>query len=275
MNVTLNEESCLTLDQSGLEDPKGISAEEAHAATVRLDTMAMEVFEAVEGVPAPAIYRTYQGTACTRRDRSKADISQILLHTPEGGTAGTLSVLSSGRASFDYFLPPSGELYKCNDFYRYIAWQAGDWETNQRSIGIEQWDYAANMHRAPGSHYDRLARLVAYLTEVLEIRVEHATRYGQPGLIYHRVVTPGARCDPDACGRSKFDITQLLDKVKTLRRGGPAPAPTPAKPGPLYVRTKDPLPRGKAIAKGATQEAAKKEQARLRADHGIETIIGN
>ena len=55
--------------------------------------------------------------------------------------------------------------------------------------------------------------------------------------------------------------------------GGSAPSPTPPT-GPLYVRTKDALPAGKAIAKGATAEAAKKEQDRLRADHGIETTIG-
>lgn len=227
--MTLHESSCLLQDGSGLkaEERTALSAEEALVGTVRLDTMAMEAFAAVEGVEAPAIYRTYQARAATRQDRTKADITQILLHTPEGGTSGTLSVLSGGRAGYDFFLPPAGELYKCNDFYRYIAWQAGDWPTNQRSIGIEQWDYAANMHKAPASHYDRLARLVAYLTEVLDIRVEHATKYGQPGLIYHRTVTPGARCDPDNCGKSKFDIVQLIDKVKTLRRGGSTPPVAP------------------------------------------------
>lgn len=225
--MTLRPNSCLLQPQSGLDDAKPLPLEEAFGATVLLDTFAMEAAETVAGVASPPIYRTYQATAATRRDRTKADISSIVLHTPEGGESGTLSVLSGGRAGFDYFLPPNGRLYKCNDFYKYIAWQAGDWAYNQKSIGIEQWDFAANMHNAPDAHYDKLARLCAYLAATLEIKVQHAKSYGGYGFIYHRTITPNDRCDPDACGRSAFKIDKLLDLTLTYMRGGANPTPPP------------------------------------------------
>lgn len=255
MSEALPIESCLHDDynSSGLESPTGLSdkgrneALQAQALALGadasmmadnvitagseeyvpyIDTSDMDPAAMVAALAHPPVHRIYQAKAVTPRYRTKANISQILVHTPEGGTSGSLSVLGGVGAGYDYLLPPSGELYKTNDWSRYIAWQAGDWPTNQRSIGVEQWDFAARMHLAPETHYDRLARLIAYLTETLEIRLEHAKTYGVPGLIYHRVVTPGRRCDPDNCGKSPFDMDQLLDKSLTLRRGGNiAPAP--------------------------------------------------
>jgi len=220
----LSAESCLLEDQSGLteNERRPLSIEEAQASVVRMDTDV-----SVLGMGAPPIYRTYQARAATTRKRTNADINAIVLHTPEGGTPGTLSVLNGTGAGFDWFLPPSGELYKCNDYRNHIAWQAGDWPFNQRSIGIEQWDFAARMHLAPESHYDRLARLCAFLVEDLDLAIRAAKGYSDYGFIYHRVVTPGRRCDPDNCGKSRFDMDQLLQKTSDLVKGRSAPEPPP------------------------------------------------
>lgn len=222
MTEGLTTSSCLRVNGSGKPDPGALSVEEAHQSVIRMDTMAMEAAEAVSGVPSPPIYRTYQARAATYQPRTKADIDTIVLHTPEGGTPGTLGVLDGTRAGFDFFLPPAGELYKCNDYYNYIAHQAGDWEYNTRSLGIEQWNFASQMHTAPEVHYDRLARLCAYLVETLDLAIRHAKQYGEYGFIYHKTVND-QRCDPTACGSSSFNMEMLLSKVTDLVQGKPAP----------------------------------------------------
>lgn len=152
----------------------------------------------------------------TPRARSATDIDMLLMHTPEGANeAGVLSVLSGSRASFDFYLPPSGRLYRCNDWSRYIAWQAGDWPINQRSVGIEQWDYAARMGAAPPEHYDRLALVTAWLCSQTSIPPRHATTYGEPGIVAHAVITPDDRTDPGP----GFDWEQLISKTTRVLSG--------------------------------------------------------
>lgn len=179
-------------------------------------------------VSRPQIYRVYQAKAATRRNRSNAQIDQIVLHTPEGYEGGTLAVLQNGRAGFDWFLPPSGNLYKTNAFAKYVAWQAGYWPSNLRSIGVEQWDFAANMGNAPDAHYDRLADLVAWLTQLLDIPVRHAA-WDQSGLVSHAQITPNSRTDPG----KDFDWERLISKVNAKRSGG-KPAAAPAQSKTIY-----------------------------------------
>lgn len=76
--------------------------------------------------PQAAVQGRAAGRAVTRRNRTVNNIETLVLHTPEGTKAGTLSVLQGTRAGFDLFLASDGDLYKCNDWFRYVAWQAGD-----------------------------------------------------------------------------------------------------------------------------------------------------
>jgi len=147
-------------------------------------------------LPTPDAYR--QCRACTSRPRSLADIDVIVMHTPEGGVNGTLGVLEGTQAGFDFYLPLDGTLYQCNDYLRFVAWQAGEWSTNVRSVGIEQGDRASNSANFGVAHYERLANLVAGLVNVTNTPLKRARRIGEPGIIAHHDVTPKSRTDPGA-----------------------------------------------------------------------------
>ena len=209
-------ESCLQQDQSGMEegrrslDDGPLSAEEADQMLNSTDSTIMAPepaatrdVNAVQLEPPP-ITRVLQGRAGTPRARSLADIRVIVLHTPEGSPRATLSVLNDMRASFDFFMPLTGELYKCNDYRRAIAWHAGDRSYNERSVGIEQGDFARNAGQFPDEHYRKLAYLVAWLIQNTSTPLRYAQTYGEDGIIDHRTITPRRRSDPGANFRRDF-----------------------------------------------------------------------
>lgn len=213
----IEKHSCLLEEQHGYEKTEAMPLSDKEARKVVEEAVPESQEASASGrVSRPRIDRLYQAKAATYKPRSWSQIDSILIHTPEGYEGGTLSVLQQGRAGFDWYLPPSGNLYRCNDFSRYVAWQAGSWPYNLRSIGIEQWDFAGNMANAPDAHYRRLANLVAWLCQLLDIPVRHAN-YGQPGLIAHAQVTPRKRTDP---GRG-FDWDRLIRYTRAnLGSGG-------------------------------------------------------
>lgn len=228
MTEELHRDSCLLSPQHGFEvDSLPLSDEDVDFGITK-SKKEIEVEEGIvvaNRVSRPHIDGYYQAKAATRQNRSNSDIDSIIIHTPEGYEAGTLSVLNQGRAGFDWFLPPSGNLYKTNAFSKYVAWQAGHWPYNLRSIGVEQWDFASNMGNAPDAHYRRLAHLIAWLTQLLNIPVRRAA-YGESGLIAHAQVTPQSRTDP---GKS-FDWDKLVRFTKEVRGLNTSPAPSPQKP---------------------------------------------
>lgn len=223
----MQQDSCLLKPQHGYEEEEAVPLSDtdvAAALATALEEAEEEEIQAA-GVSRPRIRGVYQAKAATRRNRSNAQIDQIVIHTPEGYEGGTLSVLQQGRAGFDWFLPPSGNLYKCNAFAKYVAWQAGYWPSNLRSIGIEQWDFAANMGSAGDAHYRRLAELVAWLTQLLDIPVRRAD-WDEPGLVSHAQITPKSRTDPG----KNFDWDKLIRYTKQARNLAPSPEP-PEGPG--------------------------------------------
>jgi N-acetyl-anhydromuramyl-L-alanine amidase AmpD len=153
------------------------------------------------------------------RDPSKIDV--LVIHTPEGLEDVTLAVAEGSTAGFDFYLTLDGKLHQCNDYQNYVAWQAGEWNTNVRGIGIEQGDFAANSGEFPQEHYERLATLVAALINCTGIPLQRATAVGQPGIIAHADVTPAVRTDPGA--NFKWDL--LFSLVSNLLNG-PASPPT-------------------------------------------------
>lgn len=201
----------------------------ADATEGKLENLARDLAEGgathqiVVRLDPPPIKQVLQGRAATRRVRSNSDIRSIVIHTPEGGIAATLSVLEEHRASFDFYLPLNGDLYRCNDYRNYIAWQAGDWYYNQRSIGIEQGDYAAKSGEFPDDHYRRLASLVAYLIQTTSTPFRYVKNYGEDGIIDHRTITPNDRDDPGPT----FKRQRLLDLVSGYL-SGTEPSPWPS-----------------------------------------------
>ncbi len=265
----LAEDSCLLANMSGMDVTTGLDANEVTAALAEtaVDSATSELFDAVglpiaEAVQQPPIHRVLQCRGASAMARGKHNVDSIVLHTPEGYVPGTLSVLSGTRAGFDFFLPPSGELYKCNDYTRFFSWHAGDLAYNRRAIGIEQWDFAANMPNAGDAHYQRLGRLCAYLVETLDLAVRHAKNYGEFGFIAHGTITPQSRWDP-----GKFDYDKLLDIVSDLVKGKPDPTkPEPEKPGDGLIRVylDEDAKKGRQVFAGSADGAGR----------SIETLSG-
>lgn len=270
--MTITKDSCLWANQSGLGNPAALAPEEAEE-TVELEArrLGLEVVRGFEGhggerieqasvampeddhlideihnraeleaatklgVAPPKFASIRQGRACSRARRGPGNISYIVWHTPEGSEAGSLGVLNGTGASFDMFVPTSGNIHKCNDWWNYIAWQAGDWGYNQASIGIEMGDYAARSGSWPMWLYDRLAFVCAWMGEVCDVPVRNGAR-GVPGYIDHAEVTPGWRTDPGAA----FPRPMMLEKISDIRGGrvapdDPKPAPTAQKAEMVYV----------------------------------------
>lgn len=270
--MTIEDTSCLLANQSGLENPAALALEEAEeavefeASRLGLDTvteefedgarqLAIDIEDTPEwatelpeemystaelnaamklGVAPPKFTSVRQCRAATRQRRSAANISYIVWHTPEGSEAGSLSVLNGTGAGFDMFVPTSGNIHKCNDWWNYIAWQAGDWAYNQASIGIEMGDYAARSGSWPAWLYDRLAFVCAWMGEVCGVPIRDGRR-GYPGYIDHAEVTPGWRTDPGAA----FPRARMLQKIADIRGGrapvDPNPAPAAQKAEMVYV----------------------------------------
>ena len=203
--------SCLQEDQSGLANPRALAPDEAAAAPRAATPPAPDTL--ARGA-RPQIHAFRQGRAVTAQARGPHDIRAIVIHTPEGGESGTLGVLNGTRASFDFFLPLNGRLYQCNDYWRYIAWQAGDWDYNVRSVGIEQGDFAARSGQFPEAHYRRLAQLVAYLIQTTATPLRYATAYGQDGIIDHATITPAERSDPGAGFRRDLLLRLVEEQLR-------------------------------------------------------------
>lgn len=191
-------------------------------------------------VPAPRFKAIYQARGATRKNRRPEDIDTLVLHTPEGSEAGTLSVLNGTRAGFDLFMASNYNLYKCNDWFRYVSWHAGDRAYNHRSIGFEIDSFASTSGDWPREYYRAVAHVCAWAIDTLNIPLRHATNYGQSGLIYHRTITPKQRSDPG----TKFKIDLLMELIRDIRGAGPSHPDDPpvqrAKAEKIWFATVDP-----------------------------------
>lgn len=223
MTEELHNDSCLLSGPEYPEEALSVdAADSALEAKVSEDTLD-ESKAKIAAIPPLKWAGILQARAVSAVPRDPKDISHIVLHTPEGYEQGTLDVLNGTRAGFDYFLPLSGNLYNTNNWYRYIAWQAGDGIQREQSygyhsIGIEQGDFAANARGFGEAHYRRLAHLCAWLQSehLPSVQVRHETARGQSGggYIYHRTVTPGLRTDP-----GNFPMDDFLSLVSGFLRG--------------------------------------------------------
>jgi len=81
----------------------------------------------------------------TDASRTSADINTVVIHTTEGSYSGSISWFQNSEASSSahYVIRSSdGEITQMLD-EEDIGWQAGHWETNQTSIGIEHEGYTS------------------------------------------------------------------------------------------------------------------------------------
>jgi hypothetical protein len=119
-----------------------------------------------------AVWRpAYRGNY-TKANRGVAQIDFIIIHIAQGSYSGTISWFQDPRSnvSAHYVVSRRGRVTQCvhNED---IAWHAGNWRYNKRSIGIEHAGYAK--HRWTDRMYRSSAKLSAYLCRRFNIPGDH------------------------------------------------------------------------------------------------------
>jgi hypothetical protein len=144
-----------------------------------------------------ANWRPAHGSNRTTSNRGAAKIDFIVIHIAQGSYSGTISWFQNPRSnvSAHYVVGRGGQIAQCvrNED---VAWHAGNWRFNAKSIGIEHAGYAS--HRWTRRQYRASARLSARLCKRYNIPVDHH-------IINHRSV-PGAatRCPGRSYNRRKY-----------------------------------------------------------------------
>jgi hypothetical protein len=96
------------------------------------------------------------------------------------------------------------------------------------------------------------------------------------GYLFHRNAKtdikdcPGAMVHEVQFGK---EMNEASNPYRAKPGGGSKPQPAPGGKSVYYVRLKDSLPKDKAVNALPTADAAKKEEDRLRKNHGIETYV--
>ncbi len=118
----------------------------------------------------PAVWRPAHRSNYTNRSRGPARIDLIVIHIAQGSYSSAINWFQYPRAnvSAHYVVGRRGQVAQCvrtGD----IAWHAGNWRYNTKSIGIEHAGYARN--RWTARMYRSSARLSAYLCRRFNIPV--------------------------------------------------------------------------------------------------------
>ncbi len=144
-----------------------------------------------------AVWRpAYRGNY-TNANRGAAKIDFIVIHIAQGSYSGTISWFQDPRAnvSAHYVVGRRGQVAQCvrNED---IAWHAGNWTYNTKSIGIEHAGYAGT--RWTARMYRSSAKLSAHLCRRYNIPVQNH-------IIRHRSV-PGVatRCPGPRYNRNRY-----------------------------------------------------------------------
>jgi hypothetical protein len=169
----------------------------------------------------------------TQDNRGPGEIDMVVIHTVQGSYSGCISWFqnSAAGASAHYVVRSSdGEITQMVD-EEDIAWQAGHWETNERSVGIEHEGYVD----APETWYtDAMYRSSAALVQDICIRNgfpcdrDHViAHYEVPGCAYEG--GGGASCHTDPGAGWDWDYFMELVAGSPL---GTGTLPSPVADGP-------------------------------------------
>lgn len=173
-----------------------------------------------------AVWRPASKDNYTPGNRGKGDIRWIIIHDVEGDAEAAVAWFQNpaARVSAHYVISYDGTVYQTVR-ERDIAWHAGNWEYNKRSIGIELAGYA-DENAYTEEEYHACAKLVAYLAKKYGIPVVHlegiapADPGGGAGIIGHSQV-PDPRNPSLGGGRSHhhdpgkhWNWTKLIELVK-------------------------------------------------------------
>src|SRR5918998_3855495 len=121
-----------------------------------------------------AAWRPAHGGNYTNANRGPAQVSLIVVHVAQGSYSGTVNWFQdrNANASAHYVVSRKGRVAQClrNED---VAWHAGWWKTNKKSIGIEHAGYIGNPRSFSGPMYRSSAKLSAYLSRRFNIPVKH------------------------------------------------------------------------------------------------------
>lgn len=171
--------------------------------------------------------------------RSSRKIDMIVVHKAEGDNAAGYFQHAHLGASAHYDVHHDGSIYQSVPDHD-IAWHAGNWAINERSIGIEQAGFTAR-NDVTDTQYRSFAKLVAWLCARHGIPVDrhHIIGHSEVPDPFHHGEFGGADHHTDP-GRY-WNWTHFMNLVRQYRHGSkpkhkhkpkpkpkPAPKPTPA-----------------------------------------------
>lgn len=194
---------------------EGASMEISTGESVRLDP---------QDVDTPRIYTT-QGTntdyplavwrpaypgnrTYSTRERSY-DINRVVIHVVQGSYVSAINWFQdpSANVSAHYVVNRNGQVAQCVR-HQNIAWHAGNWSYNTRSIGIEHGGYGSNPSTWSDAMYRSSARLTAYCCK------RHGIPVDRRHIIGHRNVPGGT----SSCPGPYFNFERYLNHVRYYRR---------------------------------------------------------
>ena len=173
-----------------------------------------------EEVEAPTVYTTqgrsadygragwrpaYRGNF-TNASRGVKKIDFIVIHVAEGSKSGTINWFQNRRAnvSAHYVVGRNGSIAQCVRNAD-IAWHAGNWPVNKRSIGIEHAGYGSNRRTWTRRMVRSSAKLSAQLCRRFNIPADRGHIFG------HR------RASATLCPGRHFDRDRYIRLVRRFK----------------------------------------------------------
>lgn len=167
-------------------------------------------------------------TATGRYDESRYPIDLIVLHSTAGTLESAISLFSSTpqagkETSAHYIVDNDGKLYQGLEEY-YTAYHCGNYEKNQRSIGIEHVDNGATVKLHTDAQYAMSAKLVKDICSFYGIPIDsaHIIPHNQVvatacpnGLDVNRIIREASGTIPpgDDCPAKLTQVTSERDRL--------------------------------------------------------------
>jgi hypothetical protein len=132
-------------------------------AAVAVSLLVVPVADAAAGARPPVVWLRGEGNF-TKAHRSPQSIDRIVVHVTEGGFWGSVRWLKSRRAhaSSHYVVARGGRIVQLVHLSD-IAWHAGNWGTNEQSVGIEHEGFTYGPEGFTDAQYRASARLAAWI----------------------------------------------------------------------------------------------------------------
>jgi hypothetical protein len=145
-----------------------------------------------------AVWRPAHWSNYTNANRGAPKIDKIVIHVAQGSYSATINWFKDRRAnsSAHYVVSRRGQVAQCvhNED---IAWHAGWWKTNKKSIGIEHAGHIGNRRSFTRRMYRSSARLSAHLCRRFNIPVDHRHIIGHNQVPGCRGAGGGVSCHRD------------------------------------------------------------------------------